>query len=130
MEFVIEAMNDTVRLAMKSQDIKARYPMRMKISKLFGEQLRVLECSIEDYRQLAEDYRLKNVFSDIYRQYDKKSASEVLWYHDAQALGTQAMKTAFESIYSRREGILVWYDESINNGLSKPSTTTYRPLTG
>ncbi len=41
------------------------------MSKLSGEQLMVLERSIEDYH-------FKNVFSDIYRQYDKELASEVL----------------------------------------------------
>ncbi len=40
--------------------------MRMKVSKLSGEQLRALERSIENYRELVEDHRLKNVFSDIY----------------------------------------------------------------
>ncbi len=84
-------MDDTVHQAVKSQAIKTRYLMRMKISKLFGEQLRALERFIENYRELAEDYRLNNVFSDIYKQSNKQSASEVLWYHDVQTLGTQAM---------------------------------------
>ncbi len=29
------------------------------------------------------------------------------------------MRTVSESIYSRREGILVWYDNRINNGFVK-----------
>ncbi len=75
----------------------------------------MLERSIEDYRKLTEDYCLKNVFSDIYRQYDKESALEVFWYHDAQALGTQALKIVQKHIFTL-DGILVWYVKSINNG--------------
>ncbi len=67
---------------MESQAIKARHMIRMNASKLSGEQLRTLERSIEDYYELAEDYRFKNMFSDIYKQYDKGSASEVIWYYD------------------------------------------------
>ncbi len=62
---------------MKSQAIKARYIMKINTSKLSYKQLKVLERSIEDYCELAEDCRLKNVFSNIYRQYDKESTSEV-----------------------------------------------------
>ncbi len=50
----------------------------MNASKLSRGQLRALEHFIENYRELAEDYHLKNMFSDIYRQYDKESVSEVL----------------------------------------------------
>ena len=74
-----------------------------------------------DYRELVEDYRFKNVFSDIHRRHYKESAWEILdlWYHNAQAFSTQAMRTASESIYSRWEGILAWYDKSINNGFAE-----------
>ncbi len=51
--------------------------MRMNVLKLFGEQQRTLECFIEKYCDLAEDHHLKNVFSDIYRQYDKKLALKI-----------------------------------------------------
>ncbi len=82
-------MNDTARRTMESQaiNVRTKHLMRMNMSKLSKEQLRTLERSIKDYRELVEDNRFKNVFSDIYRRYDKESAWEILdlWYHNAQA---------------------------------------------
>ncbi len=52
--------------------------MRMNVPKLSRGQLRALERFIENYHELVEDHHLKNVFSNIYRQYDKKLASKVL----------------------------------------------------
>ena len=73
---IIEVMDDTACRAVESRAIKActRHLMRMNVPKFSGEQLRTLERSIEDYCEPAENYRFKNVFLDIYRQYDKEFA--------------------------------------------------------
>ena len=98
-KLIVEITNDTARWAVESQTIKVHtgYLMRMNVLKLSEGSK---ECSIENYCELTEDYRFNNVFSDIYKQYNKESVLKILdfWYHNAQALGTWAIRTISESI--------------------------------
>lgn len=76
---------------------------------------------VNDFREVGECYRLKNLLASIYDYGDKKTASEVLdlWFEECRRSGLPEMKRLGETIESRREGILAWYDNPVNNGYAE-----------
>lgn len=98
-----------------------RRKLRMNPGRFSEDERRKLERTIEDYRELAENYRLLTVFSSIYSYVDKDTASHVLdlWYEDVQNLGCPEMKVASNSIMERKDGILNWFDKPISNGFAE-----------
>ncbi len=84
MKLIVEAMNDASHRAMEiwATNARTKHLIMMNVSKLSEEQLRTLERSIEDYRELAENYRFKNLFSDIYR-HTTRNRHRRSWTSDA-----------------------------------------------
>lgn len=76
---------------------------------------------VNDFREVGECYRLKNLLASIYDYGDKNTASEVLdlWFEECRRSGLPEMKRLGETIESRREGILAWYDNPVNNGYAE-----------
>lgn len=85
------------------------------------EDLKRLESTVSEFRELSMNFRLKNVFLSIYEYTEKETASHTLdlWYDDVLAHGCREMVTAANSIMSRREGILAWFDDRVSNGYAE-----------
>lgn len=68
---------------------------------------------------LAEAYRLKETFRDVYRQPSKADAHGMLkaWVASAYASGIAAMRTVADTIRKHWAGILRWYDTQITNAI-------------
>ncbi len=87
-----------------------------------GRSLRFrVECTIADFWELSQAYRLKNVLSSVYEYTDKDTASLVMdmWYADVKALDLPPLTTAASSIMERKDGILSWFDNQISNGYAE-----------
>ncbi len=98
-----------------------RRKLLMSPSSFSEEERGRLEKTIEDYKDLAEGYRLLTVFSSIYDYPDRESASHVLdlWFEDVQRFGCKEMLTAATSLIERRDGILNWFDKPVSNGFAE-----------
>ncbi len=98
-----------------------RSKLRMNQSKMDDTEARKLERTVQEYRELSEDYRLKNVFTSIYNYAEKETARHVLhlWYEDVKNLGSPEMRVKAKSIREREEGILAWFDMRISNGYAE-----------
>lgn len=122
-KLIDDALDAVARRAIAEETIKSglRKKLRMNPGRFSERERREIENSIQDFRELAENYRLRNVFSFIYYHTEKEEASRVLdvWYQDAQRLGSPEMVVASNSIYERREGILSWFDNPISNGFAE-----------
>lgn len=68
---------------------------------------------------LAEAYRLKETFRDVYRQHSKNDARDLMkaWVTNAYTSGIAAMRTAANTIRKHWDGILHWYDAHITNAV-------------
>ena len=93
----------------------------MNESRFSEDEKRALENTISDFRELSENYRLKNVFTNLYNYQDKRTVEAVLdlWYTDVMNLGSPEMKVAANSIMERHEGIMRWFDTRISNGFAE-----------
>jgi transposase len=69
--------------------------------------------------KLAEAYRLKETFRDVYRQACKADARGMLqaWVTSAYASGIAAMRTVADTVRKKWQGILRWYDTQITNAI-------------
>lgn len=85
------------------------------------EDLKRLESTVSEFRELSMNFRLKNVFLSIYEYTEKETASHTLdlWYEDVLSHGCREMVTAANSIMTRREGILAWFDDRVSNGYAE-----------
>lgn len=98
-----------------------RRRLMMNPSSLSEEQSKRIMDIVQDYREVAECYRLKIVLASIYDYEDVGTASRVLdlWYEVASSSSEPEMRTLAESIHKRREGILAWYDHRVSNGFAE-----------
>lgn len=122
-QLIDEAMDVVARRAVAQAGLKAgiRKKLRMNPDRFTERERKLLESTVHDFEELASDYRLRNVFSFLYKYHDKDTASRVLdlWYQDVQLNGSPEMRVAANSIYVRREGILSWFDNPISNGFAE-----------
>ena len=137
MKLVGEALDEVIKKEMreKSQIRFLCLKLRLNPQVLTIEEASDIENTVSEFRQLAEDYRLKTVFSSIYLYGEKETAERVLdlWYEDVMALGSPEMKRVARSIYSRREGILAWFEmhqQRYRGGYERPNTDHEEDLQG
>ena len=122
-KLIDDALDAVILRAIREENLKAglRTKLRMNESRFSDDEKRALESTIGDFRELSENYRLKNVFTNLYNYQDKRTAEAVLdlWYTDVMNLGSPEMKVAANSIMERREGIMRWFDTRISNGFAE-----------
>lgn len=118
-----EAMDEVVRRYMADYSglLGMRRWLMKNQSSLTEEQSDRIWRVIDDYRPVAECYRLKNVLASIYDYGDADSASRALelWAEEARRTGHPSMLRLSETVWSRREGILAWYDDGVSNGYAE-----------
>ena len=118
-----EAMDDVVRRYMRDQrKLRGMHKMlMMNPSSLSCEEYDGLMKVVSDFKEVSECYRLKNVLASIYDYGEKDAASKVLdlWYDACIDSGIPDMARLAETIRSRREGILAWYDHPVSNGYAE-----------
>ena len=68
---------------------------------------------------LAEAYRLKQTFRDLYQQPTYAAGRGFLkaWITMAQRSGLEPMKKSAETIRAHRQGILHWFVSRVSNGI-------------
>ena len=123
----VKLLSDAFDILLRSEMAKnsavrgLRKKLLMNPSAFSEEEREKLERTIEDFRDLAEGYRLMTVFSSVYSYSDRESASNVLdmWYEDVQSLGFKEMVVAATSLMERKDGILNWFDKPISNGFAE-----------
>ncbi|MDO5854110.1 MAG: ISL3 family transposase [Thermoplasmata archaeon] len=118
-----EALDAVFRreLAQNSELRGLRLRLQRNPSAFTEEEARELNRTIRDFRELSENYRLKNVLASIYDYQDAETAGKVLdmLYEDTLAHGSREMRRAMKSIVDRREGILAWFDHRVSNGYAE-----------
>lgn len=97
----------------------SRYSLIKNPENLTANQKKTLEEVQRRNANLAEAYRLKETFRDVYRQATKEDAKGMLkgWVSNALRSKIQAMKTAANTISKHWKGILRWYDSRITNAV-------------
>lgn len=118
-----DAFDVLIRREMAKNEIirGLRKKLLMNPSVFTEEERKKIQKTVDDFKDLAEGYRLMTVFASVYSYQDRESASEVLdtWYEDVQSFGCKEMLVAATSLMERKEGILNWFDQPINNGLAE-----------
>lgn len=97
----------------------SRYSLLKNPENLTAKQREVLAEVQQRNAKLAEAYRLKETFRDVYRQPSKHDAKGMLkaWIVSAYASGIAAMRTVADSMRKQWDGILRWYDTQITNAI-------------
>jgi transposase len=97
----------------------SRYSLLKNPENLTAKQREVLAEVQQRNATLAEAYRLKETFRDVYRQRSKADARGMLkaWVTSAYASGIPAMRNVGKSIRRHWDGILRWYDTQITNAV-------------
>lgn len=113
---------DKVRRSEMRQDktLKgSRYSLIKNPENLTTRQRQVLEEVQQRNAKLAEAYRLKETFRDVYAQCGKEDARGMMkgWISNALQSQIPAIKTAANTIRKRWKGILRWYDSRITNAV-------------
>lgn len=113
---------DTVRRQemRKDKTLKgARYSLLKNPENLTSKQREMLAEVQQRNAALAEAYRLKETFRDVYRQPSKADARGMLkaWVTSAYISGIKAMRTVANTIRKQWDGILRWYDTQITNAI-------------
>ncbi len=108
-------------LAKNAELTRIRGLARRNPSNLSEEQIRKINHVLDDFKDSAEAYRLKNVLSSIYNYTDKETAGKVLdmWYQSVLASGLDELQTPAKSIMERRDGILAFFDDRVTNGFAE-----------
>ena len=77
---------------------------------------------------LAEVYRMKETFRDLYRQPDLRSATGFLkgWLAVAMTSSLKPVLKAAKTINNRAKGILRWYTSRLTNAVMEGSTASSR----
>jgi transposase len=104
----------------KDQTLKgSRYSLLKNPENLTTKQREVLTEVQQRNAKLAEAYRLKETFRDVYRQSSKADARGMLkaWVTSAYESGIAAMRTVADTIRKQWDGILRWYDTQITNAI-------------
>ncbi|GEM_PF-28905 len=118
-----EAMDDVVRRYMRDHKTLrgVRKKLMMNPSSLSADEYDRTMRLVSDFKDVSECYRLKNVLASIYDYGDREAASKVLdlWHEACIDSGIQDMARLAETIRSRREGILAWYDHPVSNGYAE-----------
>lgn len=97
----------------------SRYSLLKNPENLTAKQREVLTEVQQRNAALAEAYRLKETFRDVYRQPSKADARGMLkaWVTSAYGSGIAAMRTVADTIRKQWDGILRWYDTQITNAI-------------
>jgi transposase len=97
----------------------SRYSLLKNPENLTAKQREVLAEVQQRNAALAEAYRLKETFRDVYRQPSKADARGMLkaWVTSAYGSGIAAMRTVADTIRKQWDGILRWYDTQITNAI-------------
>ncbi len=97
----------------------SRYSLIKNPDNLTANQRKILEEVQQRNAKLAEAYRLKETFRDVYLQANKDEAHGMLkgWVTSALQSGIPAMKTAANTIRKQWKGILHWYTSRITNAV-------------
>ena len=97
----------------------SRFSLLKKPENLTAKQRAVLIEVQQRNAKLAEAYRLKETFRDVYRQTSKADAQGMLkaWVTSAYESGIAAMRTVADTIRKQWDGILRWYDTQITNAI-------------
>lgn len=97
----------------------SRYSLLKNPENLTAKQREVLADVQQRNAALAEAYRLKETFRDVYRQPSKADAQGMLkaWVTSAYASGIAAMRTVADTVRKQWDGILRWYDTQITNAI-------------
>ena len=120
-KLVSEAFDKYYGRTMATEDLKAaRNFLRYTHMDDFSDRQRMMFDLIENqHSELAEAYRMKEVLFSMYSYGDKQAAADYfdVWVKTVRKGGPPELRTAAESLETNREGILMWYDHSVNNGL-------------
>ena len=120
-KLVSEAFDKYYGHTMATEDLKAaRNFLRYTHMDDFSDKQRMMFELIENqHSELAEAYRMKEVLFSMYSYADKQVAADYfdIWVKTVKKGGPKELVTAAESLEKNREGILMWYDHSVNNGL-------------
>jgi len=97
----------------------SRYSLIKNPENLTAHQRKILEDVQQRNSKLAEAYRLKETFRDVYAQANKSDARGMMkgWVTSALRSKIPAMVTAATTIRKRWKGILRWYDSRITNAV-------------
>ncbi len=97
----------------------SRYSLLKNPENLTAKQREVLTEVQQRNAALAEAYRLKETFRDVFRQPSKADARGMLkaWVASAYRSGIAAMRTVADTIRKQWDGILRWYDTRITNAI-------------
>ena len=73
------------------------------------------------FLELSEEYRLKEVASQLYSLTTKEAAIHHLMMlkKEVENKGSPEMRGAIESLWNKRKGILSWFDWKMNNGFAE-----------
>ncbi len=82
------------------------------------------------YPDVGRNFRLFMMAASIYDYPDRDSAETYLdlWYQDVKNHGAEPLKSSAETIMSRKEGVLEWYDSQINNGIVEGMNSQFKLL--
>jgi transposase len=113
---------DQVRRSEWRQDkaIKGtRYLVLKNPDRLTAKQRDLLDEALARNANLAEAYRLKETFRDLYRQPDWQAGRGFLkaWITMARNSGLAPMRKAAQTIAHHWQGILRWFSTGLNNGI-------------
>lgn len=122
---VFKLLNDAVNKVRRQEMRKDKtlkgsmYSLLKNPENLTANQRIILEEVQRRNKQLAEAYRLKETFRDVYRQTNKEDARGLLkaWVTSAYESGIAAMRTVADTIRKKWHGILRWYDTRITNAI-------------
>ena len=122
-KLVSEAFDKFYRRIMAKGELKAaRNFLRYKHLRDFSDKQKMMfELIQSEHSEVAEAYRMKEVIYSMYDYGDKGIATAYFdtWLNSVKKNGPPELRIAAETLESRREGIFLWYDRSINNGLSE-----------
>jgi transposase len=73
------------------------------------------------FLELSEEYRMKEVASQLYSLTTKEAAIHHLMMlkKEVENKGSPEMRGAIESLWNKRKGILSWFDWKMNNGFAE-----------
>lgn len=96
-----------------------RYLVLTSSERLGDQQRALLDEALARNANLAEAYRLKETFRDLYRQTDWKAGRGFLkaWVTMARASKLEPMRKAADTIQNHWQGILRWFSSGLNNGI-------------
>ncbi len=122
---VFKLLNDAIDKVRRSEMHRdktlkgSRYSLIKNPENLTLNQKKILAEIQNRNAHLAEAYRLKETFRDVYRQPTKEDAKGMLkgWISSALASKIPAMKTVANTLNKHWQGILQWYDSRITNAV-------------